>query len=225
MILEWCGNSYVVLRLSDGKTIAIDPHDGGSLGLPKCRREADYILVTHNHFDHNAIEVAMARRTRVVRWRTGEFNLEGDVKVQGYRYYHDKAGGSLRGDVVAYKIVTENMTLGHLSDIGHIPPEEALSPFKDIDVLMVPVGGVTTVDAHEAWKLIEMLKPKLVIPLHFWMPGMTVPYDPLDRFLSISRARRLRVEEGRLEVNKDLLPEKTTIVVFERTATGARTLV
>ena len=224
MLIEWCGNSYFIFHSEKGVVLAIDPHDGGSLGLPKCRRDADYVLVTHNHFDHNAVDEAKGKRTReVLLWRTGEVNL-GNIKVTGYRFYHDKAGGSLRGSVVSYKVLIDGMKLIHMSDIGHIPPEASLEPLKNSDVLIIPVGGVTTIDAAEACKLIEILKSKVVIPAHFWMPGMTVPYDPLDRFLSISKARRLRVDGGSLKLTKDFLPERTTVVIFEKTATGAKSV-
>ncbi len=224
MLIEWCGNSYFVLHSNKGVVIALDPHDGGSLGLPKCKREADYILITHNHFDHNAVEEASSKNTKeIVRWKTGEFILTSDINVAGYKFYHDKAGGSLRGSVVAYKIFIDNLTITHMSDIGHIPPESSLKPIKESDILILPVGGVTTIDALEAWKLIELLRPKMAIPDHFWIPGMTVPYDPLEKFLSISKARRLRIEKGSLNISQSSLPEKTSIVIFEETASGART--
>ncbi len=220
--LEWCGNSYVILSFDNGIKIAIDPHDGGSIGLPQCRRETDYVLVTHNHFDHNAVEMASGNRTAVIRWRTGEFDV-GGVRVEGYTFYHDKAGGSLRGTVTAYKIYREGISIVHLSDIGHIPPKEALKPFENVDVLLIPVGGVITIDAYEACKIISTIKPKLVIPIHFWMPGMTLPLDPLEIFLSVSKLRRLRIDKGYLNIDEISIPERTSVIIFERTVTGART--
>ncbi|MCE4621401.1 MAG: MBL fold metallo-hydrolase [Desulfurococcales archaeon] len=222
--IKWCGHSYIVIETDYG-SIAVDPHDGGSIGLPECRVEADIVLVTHDHYDHNAVEHARGRKSKVIKWDISPRDF-GWSRIHGYKYYHDKASGSLRGSVVAYRIELprEELAVVHLSDIGHIPPREALTPLMEVDVLALPVGGVITVNALEAWELVRILKPKLVVPLHFWMPGSIVPLDPLERFLQISKARRLRVEGGEIPVEKADLPGKSTIIVFETTITGRRTL-
>jgi L-ascorbate metabolism protein UlaG (beta-lactamase superfamily) len=81
------------------------------------------VLVTHNHFDHNAVEVASGPSTKVVKWRAGEV-LDAPL-IRGFKFYHDKASGRLRGTVVAYLIEVDGVRILHLSDIGHIPPKEA----------------------------------------------------------------------------------------------------
>lgn len=191
--VEWCGHSYLLVRWH-GATIAVDPHDGGSVGVETCKVKADYVLVTHDHFDHNAVTVASGPGTRVVKWRTGSFKLGEGVSVEGYRFYHDKASGRLRGTVVAYKVEVGGVRVVHLSDIGHVPPREALEPLRGADLLAVPVGGVYTIDAVEAVDLVEALQPRLVLPIHYWVEGVILPLDPLDRFLSHSRFRRARLD-------------------------------
>lgn len=220
--LEWCGHSYVVLRLDDGSVIAIDPHDGGSIGLPKCSVSADYTLITHNHYDHNAAEVSGGE---VFTKKLGSFKLGGRVSVTGYKFYHDKASGSLRGDTAAYVIDLGGLRVAHLGDIGHVPPPGMLKPFEGVDILAIPVGGTYTIDAIEAMTIVELVKPKLVLPMHYWIPGMLLPLDPLERLLNITKARRVRVEEGFIELEGPLPSEaKPSILVFEKTASGARIL-
>jgi len=224
VVVKWCGHSYVIIETSDG-VIAIDPHDGGSIGLPECRVEADVILLTHDHFDHNAVEHARGRSSRVIKWSQGKQDL-GWLSVEGYEFYHDKAKGSLRGTVVAYKINLneEGLVMVHMSDIGHVPTREDLREVRGADIAIVPVGGVITVGPLEAWRLVKAMDPGLVVPVHFWMPGMTLPLDPLDRFLNVSKARRHRVSEGAVDIRKRDIPDKTTILIFERAWNGARTM-
>jgi L-ascorbate metabolism protein UlaG (beta-lactamase superfamily) len=212
--VEWCYHSYVVLR-AGGVTLAIDPHDGGSIGLPTCRLEADYVLVTHNHFDHNAVEVATGPRTRAVaKWRLGEFTM-GPFRVRGVKVYHDKMGGKLRGWVAAYVLEVEGLRIAHLGDIGHLARPEDYPELAGVDLMFVPVGGVYTISGPEAWALVEDLKPRLVVPIHYWLPGSHLPLDPLDRFLNVARAGRRPVEGRSFEVSRGELPGKTTIVYFQ----------
>jgi len=220
--VEWCGHSYIVLKLGDGTVIAIDPHDGGSVGLPKCEVRADYTLITHDHYDHNAVEVSGGR---VFKKKFGEFRIGEEIIVEGYKFYHDKSLGKLRGDTAAYILRIGDLRIAHMGDLGHVPPLDMLKPFEAVDLLALPVGGTYTIDALEATAIIETLKPKLVLPLHYWIPGMILPLDPLGRLLNVTRARRVRIDEGVIDLQEPL-PQgaKPSIIVSERTASGARVL-
>ncbi|NOZ30859.1 MAG: MBL fold metallo-hydrolase [Crenarchaeota archaeon] len=208
--IEWYGHAYFLVKYDD-YSIAIDPHDGGSLNLPEFRIKADAVLVTHNHYDHNAVEMVDARE--VVKWRKGSFQL-GPFKVEGIQAYHDKSMGKLRGENIIYRLEAGSFSIVHVGDLGHIPGDDVLEKLKGVSILMVPVGGTYTIDAEEAWELITKTEPRLVIPMHYWVPYSTLPLDPLDKFLSISKARRLRLDSRVLEVTPDDIPDKTTIVIM-----------
>ena len=209
--IEWYGHSYFRVE-AGGTSIVIDPHDGGSLNLPTYRVRADAVLVTHNHYDHNAVSIVEARK--VYTWKRGSFRV-GSIIVEGLPSYHDKSQGRLRGENTIYVIRANQIEIAHLGDLGHLPSDELARKLDGVDILMIPVGGVYTIDAYEAWEIVKTLGPKLVIPMHFWMPNMTVPLDPLERFLNIAKTRRLRLETNILEVALEDLPERTTVVVFQ----------
>lgn len=211
--IEWCGHSYFLLR-AGSRTLAVDPHDGGSMNIDTCRVAADYVISTHNHFDHNAFEVASGPGTRVVKWRPGLHNLL-PFTVEGRRLYHDKARGRLRGEVVAYKIRVEDLTIVHLGDLGHLLEGEDLEWVRGVDMLMIPVGGTYTIDAQEAWRIVEESKPRLVVPMHYWIHGMTLPLDPLDRFLNIVKAPRLRPGGNKVTLSQGELPGRTSILILD----------
>ena len=209
--IEWYGHSYVRITTPGGTRIVVDPHDGGSLNLPEYRLVSDITIITHDHYDHNAREMVKSRS--VLLSPRGSYG-EGDAVIRGLPSYHDKARGELRGPNTILIIEAGGLKVAHLGDIGHMPDGSLLGELSNIDVLMLPVGGVYTIDAYEAWELVKKVKPSLVIPLHFWVMYSTLPLDPLDLFLEVSRARRLRLGEPRLLLDKSSLPEKTTIVVF-----------
>ena len=213
ILVEWFGHSYVRLTYPNGFKLVIDPHDGGSLNLPEFRVEADALLITHDHYDHNAIEVVDTPKGAVYKSYRGRVNI-GPVEVVGYRSFHDKSQGSIRGENTVY-IIEGPLRVAHLGDLGHKPGLELLEALQDIDLLMIPVGGVYTIDAYEAWEIVETVRPRLVLPIHFWIPRSTVPLDPLEVCLNVSKARRLRIEGNSVKVAKTSLPEKTTVLVMQ----------
>ncbi len=211
VIVEWCGHSYVIVR-SRGFTLAIDPHDGGSVGVATCRIAADAVLVTHDHFDHNAVEVAGAPRAKVHTMLSRPAKI-GPFRVEPLKLYHDKARGALRGPTMGYILESEGTRIAHLGDVGHLLSEEEISRLGDLDLLMLPVGGVYTITAPEAWAIVEDVKPKAILPLHYWVNGVILPLDPLERFLEVSKAGRLRLEEPRFKVPVERRGQRTAIVV------------
>lgn len=202
MRLAWCGHSYFVLS-SGGQVLAIDPHDGDSLGLERCKVDADYVLITHDHYDHNAAEVASGPRTKaVLRFREVPVTL-GPFRVRGFRLPHDSDGGSSYGWSTAYMVEAEGLRVLHMGDVG-VPPDEGLvSVIGPTDVIMVPAGDVTTVGQEGAVEWALRLNAKLVIPMHYWVRGSNVPLDPLDSFLSAWRGPVERAK-GPLELSPPL---------------------
>ncbi|MCX8195753.1 MAG: MBL fold metallo-hydrolase [Acidilobaceae archaeon] len=211
MLIKWCGHSYFILETN--VKIAIDPHDGESIGagLGTCREGADLILITHDHYDHNAVEMAAKRESRVIKERAGEFLVKG-VKVKGVKLFHDKERGARRGISVAYVIEAEGLRVAHLGDLGHRLERDHIESIGSVDVLMVPVGGTYTIGPREALEVISQLSPKIAIPMHYWVPGSFLPLSPLSEFLRF--VERAVKAEGALEVRRELLPKETTIVYF-----------
>ena len=200
-ILIWHGHSCFELRDSEGNSIVIDPHDGGSIGLKPPKASADAVLITHEHFDHNAFNVVSKKDTLVYSMKEGEFKVLGH-NVRGFRFFHDKSKGRRRGYVIAYLIDIEGVHFLHLGDIGHIPSNTDI--LGDIDVMMVPVGGTFTIDAREAKELMDLIRPKATIPMHYWIRGVNLPLAPLDTFLKLVKGYELiRLPGSKWEISKE----------------------
>ena len=177
--------------LLDGK-ILIDPHDGTSIGLPRFNVKPDIILVTHNHYDHNACELYNAKCYLSVR----ELNHSG-YNIKGIESYHDRRKGKDRGSNTIYEIVTpDGRKIVHLGDIGHLLSDEIVKELRGADVVAVPVGGVITINADEALKIVEALSPKIVLPIHYWVKGHYMPIDPPDEFLKKIGMKVERIHES-----------------------------
>ncbi|MEM1719901.1 MAG: MBL fold metallo-hydrolase [Desulfurococcaceae archaeon] len=183
MIISWHGHACVSVQVN-GYTIVIDPHDGLSIGLKKPATRADLVLVTHDHFDHNAVNAVSKDKTRVLKMHYGETFVDS-LRVVGLRSYHDKSKGRRRGENAVYVIEVKGARLAHLGDIGDIPEELVLEKLKGVDLLMVPVGGTFTIEPEEAWSLVEKTKPVNVMPIHYWITGLMLPLKPVDEFLKL----------------------------------------
>jgi len=210
--IVWHGHSCFEIVSDNNIHVAIDPHDGYSIGLPPPRIKADLVLVTHDHYDHNAVEGIVDSHTKVRCCLEGEEEIMG-VKVRGVKLPHDKFGGKRRGWIHAYHLEIDGFRMLHLGDIGIIPSRKILG---EPHVLFIPVGGTYTISADEAWSIVESLKPPITIPMHYWVPGMMMPLDPIDEFLKfVKKIRIIRMDTGSIDVRETLMPEEPRIIVLK----------
>lgn len=212
--IAWWMHACIEL-IYEGSHLFIDPHDGGSIGVgvPKPPKRADYVLITHEHYDHNAAETIARDGARIVRERTGSFRL-GPYHVTGLRVPHDEFNGSMRGWVTAYLIEAGGLRLLHLGDIGGWPSEDVLEAMRGVDVVFVPAGDVYTLPVRKAVRLVEEIGARIVVPIHYWLPGIHLPLEPLDKFISEARRmKRVRLETNEFTVSRENLPETQTLVI------------
>src|SRR3990167_7128783 len=179
MIITWLGQACFKIQAKD-VTIVIDPYENIGLKLP--RVTADLLLITHGHDDHANRKGVTG--TPFVIDGPGEYEIK-KVFVYGVSGYHDEDQGKSRGLVTMYRIECEGLTVAHLGDIGTSDlTQEQLEKLEDVDILMIPVGGVYTVDAKGAAKIVNHLEPRIVIPMHYQIQGLTLQkkLDTIDGF-------------------------------------------
>lgn len=170
MTITWFGQSCFRIECKEG-SVLIDPFDK-TVGLKVPRVKDDLILVTHPHYDHNNLE-GVEGETFVIS-NPGEYEIKG-IHVQGISSFHDKAQGEERGMNTIYRIKAEDMVVCHMGDFGEGKlSDEQVEAIGDIDILMVPVGGHFTIDAKEAVEVISQIEPKVIIPMHYKVPGLTI---------------------------------------------------
>ncbi len=216
--IEWCLHACFTLKYK-GKVLVIDPHDGASIGvnIPPPRVKADYVLVSHEHYDHNAVELVSREDTIVVREKVGEFEL-GPYRVKGLRVPHDEFEGRIRGFVTIYRVSVASISLVHLSDLGRPLVDEEVREIGIVDVVFVPAGNVYTLHPRQALDVAESLGARIVIPMHYWVPGIHLPLEPLDHFLRYAKKWRVeRKTSNTFSLSRDSLPQEPTIIVLSPT--------
>jgi L-ascorbate metabolism protein UlaG (beta-lactamase superfamily) len=188
-----------------------DPHDGKSIGIPEPSAAGDIILVSHDHYDHNSVKSVEKEDSTVVtdeRKRT----IQG-VEIEGIPSYHDENQGAKRGNNIIYKFTMNGITFCHLGDLGHGLDDKALHAIGNVDILFIPVGGTFTVDAEGAWDVIHAIKPKIVVPMHYKIGGLSLPVAGIDPFLAKNTYKVLRVG-NEIDIEKDDIPSEPEIWNF-----------
>lgn len=212
MLISWQGQSCFKIQDktgSEGVTLVTDPFDK-SIGLKVPNFEADIVTVSHDHFDHNNVKAI--RANPYIINTAGEYDIKG-VLVEGIESYHDEEKGAQRGKNIMYRIEMEDISIAHLGDLGHALTEKQLEKLNGIDILILPVGGKFTLDVKKAVEVVSQIEPRMVIPMHYKVEGLTVDIEGVDKFI-----KELGLEptyEDKLKISKKELPsEDMELVVF-----------
>jgi L-ascorbate metabolism protein UlaG (beta-lactamase superfamily) len=201
-----------------GKTVTVvtDPFDATLVGFPYPKHiAADIVTVSHGHKDHNA--VSLIEGNPYVVNGPGEYEVKG-VGIIGISLFHDTEKGESRGTVTAYHIDIDGVNIVHMGDVGNTLTSDDVERLDGVDILMIPVGGVYTLDSNQAAGLISELEPSVVIPMHYQTPRHSPKefgkLSPVSTFLKIMGKEDV-VPVPKLSITKDRLPAEMQVVVLE----------
>jgi len=220
MTIQWHGQACFQItarRNKDEETrLVIDPFSE-KIGLRLPKLEADILLVTHDHPDHNnvkAVGAATSGHPPFLIDGPGEYEIK-KVFIQGIPSWHDKVKGKSRGNNTCYTIETEEMKLCHLGDLGQGElSDEQLQALGEIDILMIPVGGIYTISGEEASKIISQIEPKIVIPMHYSLPKLKIKLEGIEKFLKVMGKKETESLNKLSIKKKDLPKEEVEIIVL-----------
>jgi len=209
MEITWYGQACFRLR-DRGRTVITDPYSPG-LGLQLPRLRANIVTVSHEHEGHNC--VGAIRGAPYVISVPGEYEIK-EVFVIGVATCHDAQGGRLRGRNTAYLIEFEDLSVCHLGDLGHVLNQEQVEQLGTADILLIPVGGKSTITGTRAAELVGLLEPRIVIPMHYRIPGLSAKLETPRRFLremGIEKPERMES----LRISRAGLPAQTRVILLE----------
>lgn len=210
--VKWWGHATFEIKGSK-VTVITDPH-GGSVGLPNPKCSGDIILVSHDHFDHySKVEDVCKGGSEKVLWMAGTKTVKG-IPIKGIQVFHDESKGSQRGKNVIYTFEMDGIKFCHLGDLGHVPSESQIREIGEVDVLFIPIGGVFTIDASGATEVANLIKPKIVIPMHYKTPGLSLGLGDVKSFTK-GKPRVKEIPSSEVEITKGNLPKETEIWVLK----------
>jgi L-ascorbate metabolism protein UlaG (beta-lactamase superfamily) len=234
MTIRWFGQSFFQVTDSDGRKFAFDPHAIPAFG----RRfvEASFVIVSHPHDDHALVEmidVGEDEKTKerkviaesdvyrgVIEPKPGKQEWKalaekrGPIRLRNVATYHDTQNGLQRGKNSAFVVEVDGLTICHLGDLGHELTDAQVKAIGKVDVLMIPVGGIYTINGEQAQAVVKQLKPRLfVLPMHYGVPGFDDLAGP-EEFLDGLKNVKKMPETNELTFPISAKPDAPTVVVL-----------
>lgn len=214
MKIKFLGHAAFLITSNEGVRIITDPYKpgcyGGGIKYDPITEEADIVTISHEHDDHNETKI---KGQPVFIRETERKEIKGIV-INGVEVFHDKSSGKERGKDIIFNMLIDGLNVVHMGDVGHIISKSDVEKLGNVDVLLIPVGGYFTIDANDADNIIELLKPKVVIPMHFKTSKCEFPIAPVEDFI---RNKEVKKVDGELEVKKESLPSNSVIYVLTPT--------
>lgn len=209
--IRWWGQSFVTIETTWGLTIAIDPY-ALKVGYDDPHVEADLVLVTHDHFDHNNVGI-VAGKPRVLRGldakgqvrvidhvldrrpnidevsvepsMTALARSEHAARIRSIESFHDDQGGAKRGRNAMFLIEVDGLRILHCGDLGQARlTDEQVKAIGYLDVCLIPVGGVYTCDGLQAAAIIGQVRPAIAVPIHYKTDALTVKLRDEREFIA-----------------------------------------
>jgi L-ascorbate metabolism protein UlaG (beta-lactamase superfamily) len=155
--IKWLGHACFKV-IYDDYAILFDPFQPGSVpGLKTVDEAVDLVICSHGHRDHGYAEAGKIRTPKV----------QNPFKISEIKCFHDNAGGALRGGNNIIVAEVDGLRIAHFGDLGCELTKKQLAEIGPLDVALIPVGGYYTIDAQGAKNLMDLIDPRIIIPMHF----------------------------------------------------------
>lgn len=210
MEISWLGHSCFQIKGKNALLIT-DPFSPQTVAQAEDRLgkvSASIVTISHNHPGHN-FAMGVGGKPKTVQG-PGEYEIS-DVLITGVASYHDNERGKQYGRNTIYVIHLDDIVICHLGDLGHTLQEEQLEEVADADILLLPIGGLHTINAAQAAEVISQVEPKIVIPMHY---ATDQEGDPLQKFCK-EMGYEAKQSQPKLTVSRSSLPQEMQIVILE----------
>ncbi len=206
MEINWYGMSCFRITERKHATIVTDPY-AADMGLGELKLKSDVVTISHDAPGHNFAQ-AVSGMEHVLDG-PGEYEI-GSVFITGIatRSKNGKFNNTI------YVFDYDGLTVAHLGDIGDVPSQKQIEDLELVNVLLVPVGAGSSLNAARAAELVSMIEPNIVIPMHYELPGLKLKLDPLEKFLKEMGATDVKVVPTFKASSVDGLPEETEVVIL-----------
>jgi L-ascorbate metabolism protein UlaG (beta-lactamase superfamily) len=208
MDINWLGHSC--FRIKGSQAVIITDPFPPDLGYSLGKQTASIVTVSHQHPSHSYTD-DINGEPRIIRG-PGEYEISG-VLIIGIATFHDSVRGQTRGKNTVYLMEVDGISICHLGDLGHVLSSDQVEELGDIDVLLLHVGGVSTINAAMAAEVIRQVEPKVVIPMHYKTPSLKRELDPVDDFLKEMGVGQIE-PRNKLSVSRTNLPPSTQVFLL-----------
>lgn len=209
MEIVWLGHSSFRFRTREATVITdpCPPSTGYAIGKPT----ADVVTFSHAHDDHTYLKAVAGKPT--VLDGPGEYEISGAF-LTAIPTYHDGEKGAELGKNLVFVIEMEGIKICHLGDLGHTPTADQVELMTGADVLLIPVGGDSTIDGAKAAEIVPMLDARIVIPMHYKTPVTKGDLESPERFLKEMQATAVQ-SQPKLSLSYNTVPSDTQVILLD----------
>jgi L-ascorbate metabolism protein UlaG (beta-lactamase superfamily) len=222
MKLKWYGHASFRITANDGTSIITDPYKPETAGYKAFSEPSDIVIISsdndsfHCNVDLipgnpiviNALALAQSGKTQTEKGIT--FQAIQAMEALNHREHNPDQNGM-------YKFTVDDISVGHMGDIGNALSREQLLFFQGVDVFLALAGGHPTIELDDLQVAINAIGPKLVIPMHF----RTLTYKPrntfwIEEFLSYFDDEEVDFAiASEVELSQEKLPTETRVLVLD----------
>jgi L-ascorbate metabolism protein UlaG (beta-lactamase superfamily) len=206
--ITWLGHSC--FRIKGSQAIIITDPFPPDLGYTLGKQTADIITLSHQHPSHSYVE-GIGGEPRIIKG-PGEYEISG-VLIIGIATFHDTQRGQVRGKNTVYIMEIDGVSVCHLGDLGHVLSTEQVEEIGSVNVLFLPVGGGSTINAAIAAEVILQLEPNAVIPMHYKTPAIKRELDSVNVFLKEMGMGQIE-SRPKISFSKSNLPLSTQVFLL-----------
>lgn len=209
MEILWYGHSCFRIVERGRISVLTDPFSD-TIGLPMPKYKADVVTISHDVPGHNYV-AGVKPDPQYVLHGPGEYEI-GGVFITGVPM-HLISDGAVRHNVAYLFDYDDTLTVLHLGDLAHVPDQSVIEALGEVKVLLVPVGGGNGLRAAQAAEVVALIEPRYIVPMHYELPGLKVPLEPVDKFLKVMGVSKVQ-EADSLKVTASDVSDQPQIVVL-----------
>lgn len=188
MKIQYLGHACFRLISEMGTTVVCDPYSSSMVGLNMPAVRCDVVTMSHHHHDHDCLDCVLGS--------PAELDMEvtccaDDFAIRSLPTYHDDEKGAKRGNNLVFTFNVDGLNVVHMGDVG-CKDMGVVNNIYGCDVLMLPVGGVYTIDAEGAKWYVDRVKPKVVLPMHYMTESHKFQLGSPDEFLSLFNEKQIK---------------------------------
>ena len=174
------------------------------------RGDFELVTISHQHPGHSYVQ-GISDEPKLIT-APGEYEIS-DVLIIGMATFHDEEEGRTKGKNTVYLIEIDEVSICHLGDLGHALTAEQIEEIENVDVMLLPVGGVSTIDAPLAAEMVRQLEPKIVVPMHYKTEALSWKLEPVESFLKEMGTNEIE-PQPKLSLTKTGLPTSTQVLLL-----------
>jgi L-ascorbate metabolism protein UlaG (beta-lactamase superfamily) len=207
--IQWYGHSSFLIHSGSQTKVVADPNFNVTPGI-----QADAVTVSNDHFTHNNTgavtgdPIILRGITFRQTWNPIRTTVK-DIAIVNIPSQRGASWGGAANSIFIYEM--GSLCLAHLGNIGHLLTPEQERVMQHVDVMMIPVDAMTNLDFEDIMKVVEQVKPPIVIPMHYDVSRQG------DLFAAYAEKRYQvrRIADSQLVLSRAMLPKATEIFVLK----------